>query len=127
MDRKDELLGKLCLAIIKHSAVSSADWFGVSVVIRGGDGMIANNGYVYFNDNQIKVFSISDDSFSDDADAFRKETQVYGEGAWTQCLIQIRKSDGKVKVLFDYESPGKWSVSPKNVRTLPKELRPDFD
>lgn len=127
MDRKTELVVLICREIAGCSDLEPIDWDTVSLVIEVEEEAVSNKGFAYLADAGIKPFSVRSRQFYDYCRELPAVMQVVGEEPWKECLVQIRRADGEIKIDFNYDQAPRWAITPRTLVRMREELRPVFD
>lgn len=127
MDQKTEIVVAMCQEIARCEDIISLDWESISLVVDVEDGSTANRGFAYLNNGDIVPFSVRSEKFYNYCYELPEAMQVIGKDAWTECLVQIRRADGEIKMDFNYDQTPRWAIGPRTLARMREELRPVFD
>ena len=115
--------------VLRCKKVVENDWDLLSVVFDTGEGHIANSGFLYFGDKVRPVsVSIEKEPLLLDDKIFKLRDKIYRQCGekFKQILIQMENVTHRIKVDFEFEDGGRWSIKPAKLRKIREELRPDF-
>jgi hypothetical protein len=120
--RTTKLMHDIGAAITSDRGVSRARWESIALVVTVGEGCCQMFGYLY-RGTEIVPLSIEGDSLFELFPAWRDAMGVGEKSKWKQCLFTITKPDLEMEVDFEYTKANRWRVTPKNIDTLPAQLR----
>lgn len=126
MDRKTELVVLICQKIAGCTDLEPIDWDTASLVIEVDEEEVSNKGFAYLGDAGVKPFSVRSRPFYDYCRELPTVMQTVGEKSWRECLVQIRRADGAIKIDFNYDQ-ARWAITPRTLVRMREELRPVFD
>ncbi len=126
MTKRDDLIALICGEIMNSSRLRNIDWKMVTIVFDIGVGSVANSGFAYLEEKVVAV-SASGSAVGDYVRVLRDELKLPDKGPFVQMLVQIRRSDGKIRADFEYEDRSRWRISPANLAGMREALRPKFD
>lgn len=129
MNINDEYVHDIGVLILQCEKVINNPWTSLSVVYDTGEGHTANSGFLYTEDSitpisvriagqplllRNKILELRNVIFEQTGDKFK------------QLLIQMVKDPVRVKIDFEFEDRSRWSISPRNRKTIREELRPQI-
>ncbi len=120
----DALIHEIGTMIVQDEKYADRDWDGISVVGIYGEGATQISGYSYDANGVPKAGTPRNKDLHYRLRDLHKAMADSGQGDWKTVLIQIRRADMNVKMDFEYENPLRWKVTPKNLKTMPAQLRP---
>jgi len=91
-------------------------------------GAFSQSGYLYLNESIKPFIATSDDRLAmrHISKGLSESIKAESNSNVVQILVQIRQSDLKIKIDFEYEDRSRWSITPKNMKQMKEELRPKF-
>jgi len=119
------LIGLICGEVVKSRNLVGLDWQAVTIVFDIGAGSVSNSGFAYLADDIIPVVSTGG-TVGDYVRALRDEIKLADQRPFIQMLVQIRRSDGKIRADFEYEDSSRWGIDPTNLPQMRERLRPTF-
>jgi hypothetical protein len=124
-DSADTLIIEIGQALLADRNYRTNDWSAIALVATLDDGRKSLFGYSYLPDGSWQATT------PDDARRIvnllrdlREATQVSGKGPWRQCLVQVKRADMKLNLMFEYDDPQRWTVTPANMTEMVEALRP---
>jgi hypothetical protein len=123
MDMRTKRLHEIGAALTTDRGVSRARWESIALVVTVGEGCCQMFGYLY-RGTEIIPLSIEGDSLFELFPALRDAMAVDEKSKWKQCLFTITKPDLEMEIDFEYKKANRWRITPKNIDTLPAQLRP---
>lgn len=126
MDRRDELIQLIGEEIYNSEKVSQRDWESLSLVFDLSSSSVSNSGFLYQNGSIVPI-SVRSFRLAEYVQELHEVTEVDGKERWKQCLVQIRKKDGAIKLDFEYNDADRWSITPANRLEMRESLRPNFE
>lgn len=121
--KADDLIHQIGDMLVGDERYVDRDWTAISVIAIV-DGATQVSGYSYDHDDQPIAGTPRNWDIHDRFLALQDATTVEGKSAWKSCLFQIKRSDMKAMVDFEYDDAMRWKVTPANIKTKPIELRP---
>lgn len=118
------LVQDLGRSIVNSPRIASQDWRDLVMVAVVRDDHASMSGFVYDGGGKSRPVTPGGGMALQQVQALREATQVEGKTPWQACMIRINRESGKIHVDFEYEQPGKWEITPANVRKKADELRP---
>jgi hypothetical protein len=130
MNINDKYVHDIGVLILQCEKVISNPWNSLSVVYDTGEGHTANSGFLYTEDSitpisvsiagqrlllRNKILEFRNVIFEQTGDKFK------------QLLIQMEKDPVRVKIDYEFDDQSRWSISPRNRKTIREELRPRID
>ena len=124
MDR-DALIHRLAQTIAGDSELLLDGWTHLVLTSRLEDGMLNMNGFCYTDDGKAVPVSPRDFSIFDVLHELR-DAMAKGDGKtpWIAALFRIERKTGKLNAEFEYERPGRWAITPTNVKARAQEFAP---
>ncbi len=130
MTDPSRLVREVAQLLLDDARLAALDWAALSIVMRPDDGGPASIlGYAYADDGEFTA-TVPDDPQVFDAGRRLREAMAAQNPtgrAWGAMLVQLRRSDLKLRVEFEYDDAARWDVTPANWDSRPQELRPLFD
>jgi hypothetical protein len=123
-DASAQLVQKLGQAILEDKAFREDNWQSIALVAQV-EGAIMTHGFAYYDDGSTKAAVLSEFAsrllFKELAD------QMAGLNGrrWKTCLAQIKRPELKLRMTYEYDDVNRWMVTPANLKTMPKDLRPE--
>lgn len=127
---RTELVHMIGELLLRCKKVKQNPWQSLSLVYDTDEGHTANSGFLYQEGNTRPFSARIEDSPTLLRDTVLDLRQVIYEETGkqiTQLLIQMESESGKLKIDFDFEKPGKWSIEPSNFKQMRESLRPSFE
>lgn len=118
MNARDEITINIGNLIGQAANASAESWDYVAYVFSYEEGgVIGGQSSLYKDEVQMKLHTR----------AVRKElranflrlreiTRVDGDEYWSRCLAAIRNRDKNFKMLFEFDDPNRWKITPENAR-----------
>lgn len=130
MNINNEHVHDIGVLILQCEKVINNPWISLSVVYDTGEGHTANSGFLYTED-RITPISVSIAGqrllLRNKILEFRNVISEQTGHKFKQLLIQMEKDPMRVKVDYEFDDPSRWSISPRNMKTIREELRPKID
>jgi len=129
MKNKTQLVHEIGEEALRTPDLQEVDWESFAVVIDLADGVYAQSGFLYLEDDIEPFIAESEDPLAmrhlakELAETLKNET---GQDI-VQILVQIQNEDSKIKIDFEYEDRNRWSIKPSTMFKMREELRPSFD
>jgi hypothetical protein len=125
MDR-DALIQHLAKTIASDSALLLDRWTHLVLVSQIEADSADMTGFCYTEDGRAVPVSPSDfdvfNALEELRDAMAKADGK--EQPWIAALFRIERATGKFAVEFEYKQPGRWAVTPDNVKARAREFAP---
>ena len=129
MKNKTQLIHDVGERVLSANYLQNLPWQSLSLVIDLGEGLYAESGFLYL-DNETKHLSITSDVESQTimnelCDIIKAEVNLTA----VQSLIQVNSDDKKIKLNFEFYNKDLWSITSDNIAQKMDELRlkPDED
>jgi len=129
MSDKSKVIHEIGKEILNAERLENEYWTSLALVITLTQGSFSQTGYLYLID-EIKPFIAKSEKplalrhlSKELAEIIKEESKV----DVVQILVQIRQSDLKIKIDFEYENRSRWSITPANMKEIKEDLRPAFD
>jgi hypothetical protein len=122
---KDALIARIAKEIAASPRLDP-DWKSLSVVFTFDDDYPSNFGYCYTGDGQSDwtAFSNTSDELEEDLIKLREVMKQETDAEWHQGLFQLLRDRREMKFEFTYNGETRWKVTPGNLDTVVRELRP---
>jgi hypothetical protein len=128
MDKDAPILNALVVEIGRMIAgdrkVAAQPWDKYALVAWYGEGISTLNGFRYVGEEPGQPATPAAPELEDRIDALRAATRVEGRDAWRACVVRLDKATGKASVVFAYEDPDQWRVTPQTVAEVARRARP---
>jgi len=113
---KNDLIIDISKLILKAANESNELWNYAGYVFETEDGENSTGSVFSFKNGIRQRMSIYEniELLTDKFKELRKLTLVEGDNYWIKCNLIVRKSDGKMKMLFEFDDWSKWKVTPGN-------------
>ena len=126
MARRDELIELIGNEIVNSRRLESLDWRTAVIVFDIGEGVVSNSGFAYLDERIVPI--VASGAIVDDyVRELRDEIKLSDKAPFIQMLVQLRRSDGKMRVDFEYDDPSRWSIRPSKLVEMREALRPQFE
>lgn len=105
--------------LIGQAANASTDtWDYVAYVFSyEGNGLIGGQPILYRDQNQIKLQTRPiRKELRTNFLRLREITRVDGDDYWIRCLAVVKNDGKKFKMLFEFDDPNRWEITPANAR-----------
>lgn len=116
---------------MRNAKISSSEWDYAGYMFETKDGVSSGGTkFLFHNGNRLALDLVREDRriLADSFKQLREMMQVAGDDHWIKCLVVLR-SDGDMKMLFEFEDWKHWKIGPTNVNEayaiLVGELYPD--
>lgn len=123
-DRASELLIEIGSMIVQDERYADLPWEGISVVAIVGDGVTQMSGYAYDASGKPTAKNPGNRGVIDAFEELRDAMRVEGKRPWKTALFQVKRSEMKVMMDFEYEDSMRWKVTPWNLTDMVEQLRP---
>jgi hypothetical protein len=124
MDR-DALIQQLAKTIASDSALLLDRWTHLVLVSQIEADTPDMTGFCYTEDGRAVPVSPSDFGVFNALEKLRDAmAQADGKEPWVAALFCIERATGKFAVEFEYKQPGRWAVTPDNVKARAREFAP---
>lgn len=103
--------------ILKRAAVSQAEaWDYAGYMFETKDGNSSSGEMFLFHSGNRLPFRLGRDmkAITTSFKRLREVTRVDGDDYWIKCLAVLR-SDGDMKLLFEFDDWSRWKITPANV------------
>ena len=84
------------------------------------------NGYLYDETGKSTPAAPDDFAVLDRLGDLRDAMLEPGKGPWKACLVYVNRVSGRITLDFEYNTPGKWLITPANVKQMAEILRPNY-
>ncbi|MGQ4274888.1 hypothetical protein [Terrihabitans sp. B22-R8] len=123
-DRANELVPEITMMIVNSGDFAERPWdsLALTVIVQGGS--VQMSGYTYEDGASPEPATPRNVELARKFRELAAAMQKPDGGTWVSSLIQVRRDSQKVHIDFDYENPGRWKVTPANLKSLPEEIRP---
>lgn len=113
---QEEIVVEIGQILMRYAKQTGAAWDYCGYLFETRDGVNRTGQVFMFSDKEPQEFSLSQDRrlMMDAFKRFREATRVKGDDYWIKCLAVLR-SDGDLKMLFEFEDWGRWKSLPANV------------
>ena len=123
MKNKTQLIHDVGERVLSANYLENQPWQSLSLVIDLGEGLYAESGFLYL-DNEIIHLSITSDLelkavMNELCDIIKAEVKL----SVVQSLIQVNSDDKKIKLNFEFYNKDLWSITPENITKKMDELR----
>lgn len=125
LDRASELLVELGSRVVRDERYADLAWEGIAVVAIVDGGVTQMSGYSYDASGKATPKIPSDRQIFDTFEELRDAMQAEGKEPWKCALFQVKRSEMKVKMDFEYQDPMRWKVTPANINRMVEQLRPE--
>jgi predicted metal-dependent peptidase len=98
----------------------------VTIVFDISAGCVSNSGFAYLEEKVVAVCA-SGSVVDDYVRALCDEIMLPDKGAFVQMMVQIRRSDGRMHVEFEYKDRSRWRIDPISIIGMREAFRPKFD
>jgi hypothetical protein len=128
MSENMERLGNIARGIVNDDGLRDVDWVELSVVFRfQDDGFCSGNfGYAYDEHGRETAFTVDSMEVEKEAESYREWLRQEDDKGFSKMLFQFNRVTRKVNADFEYDDPSRWQVTPKNLDSIVKELRPNL-
>ena len=125
MIRASELIHEIASDIVNDENFSNADWESLAVVFTAyeGGGASSITGFYYDAKNNATP-EIPEADLTDKFLELRSAMQLAHGCEWKSALVQITRATKKVSTQFEYDDEDRWKITPANLDSMRKELRP---
>jgi hypothetical protein len=114
---EEELIVTLGQILLRNAdrTVPGWEYAGWMFETRDGDSSSGTN-FAYAGRRQLNIeFDFDDeDALLEAFKRLREVTRVEGDAYWIKCLAVLR-SDGDMRLLFEFDDWSRWSITPANV------------
>lgn len=111
-------------SIVDSPRIVSQDWRELVMIAIVHDDHASMSGFAYDSGGKARPVTPGGGTTLQQVQALREAMSLDGQMPWQACMIRINRRSGKIHVDFEYEQPGKWEITPTNVRKKAEELRP---
>lgn len=114
---KEELIIRVGQLLMKSARESSEAWDYAGYMFETKDGASSGGEDFLFSGSNRLIFDLSFDDQDEIIECFkrlREVTRVDGDDYWIKCLAVLR-SDGDMKLLFEFDDWSRWKITPANV------------
>ncbi|RJE86543.1 hypothetical protein [Paracoccus onubensis] len=130
-DIHEKLIIKIGKLLMKSARVSATSWDYAGYMFETKDSVSSGGEIFLYAGRDRLVFDLDFDDQDEIIESFkrlREVTHVDGDAYWIKCLVAVR-SDGDLKMLFEFDDWSRWKISPTNVdrayEILVGEIYPD--
>lgn len=118
--------------LIGQSANSGGQsWDYAGYVFATNNGESSSSSFFVFRNS--KLLDIDDDDRFEETERnffrLREITRVDGDDYWIRCLAVVQNASKQFKMLFEFDDPSRWQITPANAhdsfRILVGEIFPD--
>ncbi len=116
MKEQERIVVEIGQILMRHAKQSGADWDYCGYMFETRDGVNCTGQVFMFSEKELQEFNLSQDRkpMMEAFKRFREVTRVEGADYWIKCLAVLR-SDGDLKMLFEFENWDRWKISPANI------------
>lgn len=123
--RVAELFHEIGAAIVRDQEVSRKRWDCLALVVEMMGTASSMHGYLYRGAEWVPFAPEGDALCFDLFPALHEEmARDEASGPWKACLCTITKPRYDIELDFEYENARRWAVTPRNIETIPAQLRP---
>jgi hypothetical protein len=113
--------------LLRDPEVTGHPWTGIAVVFQlpeGDESHYGAFGYRYDHADWEGFLLRDFDPYAERMLRFRKASQLPNDKPWCASLMQITREGMKLVCDLEYDDPARWDVTPANLETRVRELRP---
>jgi hypothetical protein len=125
LDRSTDLINEIGNALVHDEAYLALPWDAIALVVGVDETSVRMHGYAYLDDGEITAETPESGDVSELFRELSAEMRRADGRGWKVMLIQIRRSTGKVTMLFENSDERRWAVTPDNYERMREELQPE--
>lgn len=114
---QEELITTIGQALMRNAKTSAAEWDYAGYMFETKDGVSSGGTkFIFHNGTRLPLDLERTDrrALTDSFKRLREVTRVDGDDYWIKCIAVLR-SDGDMKMLFEFTDWDRWKISPANV------------
>lgn len=114
--------------MVNSGELDNIDWVEVSAIFSiDADGdVVESYGYAYDRNGKPHAVAFLTDAVEREVKAYREWLRREHRGDFIKMLFQFNRETRRFNADFEYDDPRRWQVTPKNLETIVKELRPNL-
>ncbi len=120
----DRLLQNVAALIVQDEKYRDRSWDAMSLVAIVTDTGVDMSGFSYREGAKPQPGTPRNGEIMDKLRTLRTLTQRDGQAPWKAVLMQIKKPDMNIRVVFEYDDAGRWKITPQNLADIREQLRP---
>ncbi|WP_292868069.1 hypothetical protein [Mesorhizobium sp.] len=123
-----QMMGAIARAIADSGELAGVDWVEVSAIFAfDADGDVNQSyGYAYDARGEAHAATFLEDGIEREVNAYREWLRKPGDKGLIKMLFQFNRQTLRVNADFEYDDPLRWQVTPDNLDTIVKQLRPNL-
>lgn len=113
---QEELTSAIKQALMRNAKTSSPEWDYAGYMFETKDGVSSGGTkFIFHNGARLPLDLERTDRrlVTDSFKKLREETPVDGDKYWIKCIAVLR-SDGDMKMLFEFDDWKRWKIGPSN-------------
>lgn len=117
MGIQEDLITAIGQALMRNAKASAPSWDYAGYMFETKDGVSSGGSKFIFQNGQRLPLDLERTDRRTITDSFkrlREVTRVDGDDYWIKCIAVLR-SDGDMKMLFEFNNWKRWKISPANV------------
>lgn len=117
MGIQEDLITAIGQALMRNAKTSAPHWDYAGYMFETKDGVSSGGTKFIFHDGQrlpLDLERADRRTITDSFKRLREVTRVDGDDYWIKCIAVLR-SDGDMKMLFEFNDWKRWKISPANV------------